>query len=67
MSCGFDKAGFKSVLVVEMDKAAAQTYEANFGVQVLQKPIEELPNSWFLPVFDVEDGSLELMVFGVPV
>lgn len=56
MSCGFEKAGFKSVLAVEMDKAAALTYEANFDVQVLQRPIEELPNSWF-PEVDVVIGG----------
>lgn len=56
MSCGFDKAGFKSLLAVEMDKAASATYEANFNVHVLDRPIEKVPDSWF-PEVDIVIGG----------
>ena len=56
MSCGFHQAGFKSVLAVEMDPGAAQTYRANFGSHVLEKPIEAIPSSWF-PKADIVIGG----------
>ena len=56
MSSGFAKAGFKSVLAVEMDKAASATYRKNFGCRVLSESIEEIPDSWFPPV-DVVIGG----------
>ncbi|MCX6616318.1 MAG: DNA (cytosine-5-)-methyltransferase, partial [Acidobacteria bacterium] len=39
---GFRQAGFESVFAVEIDKAAAATYEANFHHPVFTKPIEQL-------------------------
>lgn len=56
MSCGFEKAGFKSLLAVEMDKAASATYRKNFKVRVLDQPIEEIPDSWF-PEVDIVIGG----------
>ncbi len=56
MSCGFQRAGFKSVLAVEMDPAAANTYRSNFGSHVLEKPIEQIPSSWF-PKADIVIGG----------
>jgi len=56
MSCGFEKAGFKSLLAVEMDKAAAATYRKNFQVQVLEEPIQNIPDSWF-PDVDIVIGG----------
>ncbi len=37
---GFRQAGYRSVYAVEVDEAAARTYEKNFGHKVRQQPIE---------------------------
>ena len=39
---GFRQAGFRSVYAVEIDRAAAATYEKNFGHEVYAGPIEDL-------------------------
>src|SRR2546429_7869143 len=39
---GFRQAGFQSVYAVEIDRAAAATYEANFRHDVFTGAIEEL-------------------------
>lgn len=44
---GFVRAGFEPVLAVEWDRAAAATYEANFGRHVLTDDIARLPDDAF--------------------
>lgn len=41
MTCGFAAAGFRPILAVEIDPAAARTCKANFGDHVHTGPIEE--------------------------
>jgi DNA (cytosine-5)-methyltransferase 1 len=42
MTLGFSREGFEPVFAVELEQAAAQTYEANFGSHVFSGPIQEV-------------------------
>jgi DNA (cytosine-5)-methyltransferase 1 len=42
MTLGFQRAGFDPVFAVEIEDAAARTYEANFGAHVLAGPIQDV-------------------------
>jgi DNA (cytosine-5)-methyltransferase 1 len=54
MTLGFHDAGFKSIQAVEVDEAAARTYEANFGSSVVARPIQEVDS---FPEADVLIGG----------
>lgn len=54
MSLGFRDAGFRSVLAVERDPAAAKTYELNFGSHVFQGSIEDVKD---VPPVDLVIGG----------
>lgn len=45
MTEGFRRAGFLPISAVEIDPAAADTYEANFGAHVFRGRIEDLPTN----------------------
>jgi DNA (cytosine-5)-methyltransferase 1 len=42
MTHGFHRAGFRSVFAVEIDPAAAKTYQSNFGCYVYPGPVEQV-------------------------
>jgi len=42
MTLGFERAGFVPVFAVEVERAAARTYEANFGSHIVDRPIQEV-------------------------
>jgi len=54
LTLGFARAGFRPVLAVEIEPAAAKTYEANFGCHVHKGPIEEVE---FFPRADIVIGG----------
>lgn len=54
MTLGFTQAGFEPIFAVEIDSAAAKTYEANFGCHVYKGPIEEIDD---FPTADVIIGG----------
>lgn len=54
MTLGFERAGFRSAFAVEIDEAAARTYEANFGEHVYAEPIEDVDT---FPEADVVIGG----------
>jgi DNA (cytosine-5)-methyltransferase 1 len=54
MTLGFVAAGFAPVFAVELEPAAAKTYEANFGCHVYKGPIEEVDE---FPKADVVVGG----------
>jgi DNA (cytosine-5)-methyltransferase 1 len=54
MTLGFTWAGFEPVFAVELDRAAAKTYSANFGTHVFQGAIEEVED---FPEADVAIGG----------
>ena len=57
MTVGFVESGFKPVLAVEFDRAAASTYAANFGEDhVFYGDITELPSD-AIPLADVVIGG----------
>src|SRR5690606_17726180 len=65
LSLGFSWAGFRSVGAVEFDKAAAETYEANFGDHIFRSA-----NGTPLPVEQVDlthlVGEVDVLVGGPP-
>jgi DNA (cytosine-5)-methyltransferase 1 len=54
MTAGFKAAGFDPIFAVEIEPAAAKTYEANFGAHVFSGPIEEVAD---FPSTDVIIGG----------
>jgi len=54
LTLGFTQAGFSPVFAVEIEPAAAKTYEANFGCHVYKGPIEEVDS---FPRADVVIGG----------
>lgn len=54
MTLGFVKAGFRPVLAVEQDEAAAATYDRNFGSHCRHVPIEHIK---FYPLASVIIGG----------
>jgi DNA (cytosine-5)-methyltransferase 1 len=54
LTLGFKRAGFEPIFAVEIDGAAAATYEANFGNHVFAGPIEKVRH---LPEADVLIGG----------
>src|SRR5688572_24781932 len=42
MTLGFTQAGFEPTLAVELEPAAARSYQANFGGHVFAGPIEDV-------------------------
>ena len=65
LTLGFEQAGFKSLLGVEMDPDAAATYARNFPDSfVWDKPIEDLGDDRLLEI--VGDRQIHVLVAGFP-
>jgi DNA (cytosine-5)-methyltransferase 1 len=65
LSLGLEWAGFKAELAVEFDKAAADSYDANFGNLIARAPTGE-PLSIADVDFSAYKGMIDLVVGGPP-
>ncbi len=67
LSCGLQRAGFNTLLAVEINKNYAATYEHNHpDTPVVKKDIRDLSNEEVLDITGLKPGNLDLLAGGPP-
>jgi DNA (cytosine-5)-methyltransferase 1 len=66
MDFGFEAAGFKTAVAVEMDHACCETLRANRQWPVLEKDIHATSSGEILSVGEFRRGELDLLIGGPP-
>ena len=66
-SLGFEQSGYQVLLATDIDRAAGQTYLANFkGTQFLKEDINNLDFSSMLSMCEIAPGELDILLGGPP-
>jgi Site-specific DNA methylase len=66
-SLGFEQSGYKILFATDFDKAASDTYSANFkGTHFIKEDINHLDFSSVLSACGISPGELDILIGGPP-